>query len=143
MLTCKKASLQFADPIGEFGARQTWVGGQTALDPNLIKLCVVEGPEFRRKSPQGADQPKLDRDEVDSHPESRLLCKGETILGLALHLGKRVAHREKVRGQGVATVGAEGQVAILVCHFECPTQQIPTIPEMTRPGEDVSYKLGV
>ena len=64
-----------------------------ALDPNLIKLRVVKGAEFRRKSPEGPDQPKLDGKEVDSHPEPCLFRKREPMLDLALHLGKRVAHR--------------------------------------------------
>src|ERR1700735_1200899 len=63
------------------------------------------------------------------------------MLDLALHLGERVAHREKVRAQGVATVSAEGQVAVPVSHIERPTQQIATIFEMSRPREDVSSKL--
>ena len=41
----------------------------------------------------------------------------------------------------MATVSAEGQVAVLVRHIERPTQQIATIFEMSRPREDVSSKL--
>ncbi len=141
IVTCKKARLQLASPIGELGTRQIRVTGQTALDPKLVKLRIVKGAEFRRKSPESPDQPKLDGDEVDNHPEPRLLGKRETVLGFALHLGKRVADGEKVRGQGVATVRAEGQVAVLVRHLERPTQQIAASLDMSRPGEDVSSKL--
>src|ERR1700739_892423 len=63
------------------------------------------------------------------------------MLECARHLGKRVAHRKKVRGQGVATVRTEGQVAILVCHLERPTQQIAARFDIVRPGGDVSSKL--
>jgi hypothetical protein len=41
----------------------------------------------------------------------------------------------------VATVIAEGQVAVLVGHIEPPTQHIATILEMSGPGENVSSKL--
>src|SRR5689334_21470817 len=63
------------------------------------------------------------------------------MLGFALHLGKRVAHDEKVRGQSVATVRGEGQITVLVRHLERPTQQIAASFDMSRPGEAVSSKL--
>ena len=74
-------------------------------------------------------------------PEPCLLYERETMLGFALHLGKRVARREKVRGQGVAGVSAERQVAVPVRHLERAAQQIAASPDMSRPGQDVSSKL--
>ena len=70
-----------------------------ALDPKLVKLRIVEGAECRRQAPQRPDQPELGGDEVDDKPEPRLLCEREAMLGFALHLGERIARREKVRVQ--------------------------------------------
>ena len=70
-----------------------------ALEPKLIKLLIVEGAEFRRQAAQRPDQPELGGDDVNDETEPRLLREGEPILGFALHLGERIARREKVRVQ--------------------------------------------
>src|SRR5579862_6298070 len=59
----------------------------------------------------------------------------------ALHLGKRVADRKEVRDQGVAAVGAEHQVAVLLPHLERLTQEIATGLEMFLPGQHVCPEL--
>ena len=73
-----------------------------ALDPKLIKLLIVKGAKCRRQAAQRPDQPELGGDDVNDKPEPRLLREREAMLGFALHLGKRIARREKVRVQLVA-----------------------------------------
>ena len=75
------------------------VAGETALDPKLVKLLIVEGAECRRQAAERPDQPELRGDDVNDKTEPRLLRERETMLGFALHLGERIARREKVRVQ--------------------------------------------
>src|SRR5690242_10478717 len=63
------------------------------------------------------------------------------MLDFALHLAKRVADREEVRDQSVATVGAEHQVAVLLPHLERLTQEIAAGFEMFLPGQHVGSEL--
>jgi len=74
------------------------------LEPNLIKLPVVKGAEFRRQATEGPDKPKLCGDEVNDVTEPGLLGKLEAILGFTLHLNQRISSRQKVRVQVVAAV---------------------------------------
>ena len=71
-----------------------------ALDPKLVELLIVKAAECRRQAAQRPDQRELRGDEVDDETEPRLLREREAMLGFALHLGERIAGREKVRVQG-------------------------------------------
>jgi hypothetical protein len=132
----KEARLKLASPIGEPGTRQIRVTGQTALDPKLVKLRIIKGAEFPRKSPESPDLPKQEGDEVNNQPEPRLLCECETMFGFAFHLGKRIARREKVRVQLVAAVGGVSEVPDRVCRLKRAAHQIAASPDMARPGQN-------
>ena len=85
-----------------------------ALDPSLIKLVVVEAAKFRRHAAQRSDQAELWSDEVCDESKPRLLRERETTVGFAFHLSKRIARREKVRVQLVATVRRVDEITDLV-----------------------------
>ena len=57
-------------------------------------------------------------DEVDDETEPRLAREVEPGLGLALHLGERIAAGEKVREEVVAAKGRVGEVAGLLRRVE-------------------------
>jgi hypothetical protein len=103
------------------------------LDPTLVKLCIVEGTECRRKAPEGPDQSELGGDDVNDKPEPGLLREGEALFGCALHLDQRITRGKHVRGQFVAAIGGESEVADLVGCLERAAHQIAASPNMFRP----------
>src|SRR5437870_10704344 len=107
-----------------------------ALDPQLVKLLIIQGAELPRQSPERPDQPELGGADVNGKPEPHLLRKRETVLGFALRLGKRVARREQVRVQLVAAIGRAREVADLVCGLESAAHQLAASPDMSRPWQD-------
>src|SRR5260370_41780001 len=111
MVPGKEPSLQLSDPVPALRRRQTWVGRQTAFEPELIELLVVEGAEFRRQATKCPDQPELRGDDIDDETEPGLLRKVEPIHGFILHLNKRVSRREKVSVQALAAIGRKCEVA--------------------------------
>ena len=114
----KEARLQLADPVPALGKRQIRIARETALDPKLVELLIVEGAEFRRQAAERPDQPELRGDDVNDKTEPHLLREREAMLGFALHLDERIARREKVRVQVVAAVGRKSEVADLVRRLE-------------------------
>src|SRR5258705_8857354 len=114
-----------------------------ALEPRLIKLRIVEAAEGRRQAAQCPDQPELGGDAVNDKPEPRLLREREAMVGFAFHLGKRIARREKVRGQFVAAVGGVSEVAGLVCRLERAAHQIAASPDISRPGQNDIAKVHI
>ena len=93
MVSGKKASLQFSDPIPALKFRQGGITSQIALKPKLIELIIVEGSEFRSQTAKGPDKAELRFDVVDDETKPNLLCKLETILGFALHLIQLISCR--------------------------------------------------
>src|SRR5262249_3471572 len=77
----KEARLQLSDLIPALGERECCVTGQMALELHFIKVFIVEGSELRRRTPKGADQAELRRDDVNREAKPRLLCKLESLLG--------------------------------------------------------------
>src|SRR5271170_2071995 len=63
------------------------------------------------------------------------------MLGLTLHLDERIARREKLRSQHVASVGRISDIAAVVCGLKCATHQITTSPDMSRPGQNAISKI--
>ena len=100
----EEARLQLADPIpalGESPESGLLVESGARSDASSNSR-IVEGAEFRRQPAQRPDQPELRGDDVNDRPEPRLLRECEAMLGFALHLGERIARREKVRDSDVA-----------------------------------------
>src|SRR6185436_1922820 len=104
--------------IPGLGHYQIRIVGKTALDPPFVKLFIIQGSERPRQSPERPDQPELGGDDVNGMPEPHLLRKRETVLGYALRLGKRVAHREQIRVQLVGAIGSTSEVADPICRLE-------------------------
>ena len=136
----KEARLQLADPVPALGKRQIRVICRNGARSELIELLIVEGAEFRRQAAERPDQPELGGDEVNDKTEPRLLRERETMLGFALHLGERIARREKVRVQVVAAVGRISEVADLVRRLERAAHQIAASPDMSRPGHERAFQ---
>ena len=68
---------------------------EAALDPTLVELLHRRSePNVARQAAQRPDEPELRGDDVDDEAEPRLPRKREAMLGLALHLGERIARRE-------------------------------------------------
>src|SRR6266403_825380 len=114
-----------------------------ALDPKLIKLLIVEAAKRRGQSPESPDQPELCGHSVNDRPESCLLCKGESILGLNLRILERIARREKVCGQLAAAKRRVSDVANLVCCLERAAHQVLAIPDMLGPWQNDISKVHV
>jgi hypothetical protein len=76
-----------------------------AFEPKLIKLSIIEGTEFGRRTAQCLDKPELRADGVDDHAEPSPLDKLETIFGFSLCLDERLSRREEDRIQGVSASG--------------------------------------
>src|SRR5258706_7283391 len=114
-----------------------------ALDPKLIQLLIVEAAKRRGQSPESRNQPELCGHSVNDRPESCLLCKGESILGLNLRILERIARREKVRGQLAAAKRRVSDVANLVCCLERAAHQVLTIPDMLGPGQNDISKVHI
>src|ERR1700682_72316 len=114
-----------------------------AFEPRLIELLIVEAAECRRQAAQRPDQPELGDDAVNDNSDPPLLRKREAVLAFASHLGKRIARREKVRVQLVATVGGVSEVADLVCRIERAAHQIAASPDMSRPGQNAIAKVHI
>src|SRR5260370_13961548 len=119
------------------------ISGETAFQPQLVKMLIVKGAEFRRQPAQCPHQPKLRADTVIGKPEPYLLRIRNTTLDLALYLDQRIASSEKVRDQIPRAESCKGKVADLVCGLERPTQQIADSLDMSRPGEDLNCKVVV
>src|SRR5438093_8003984 len=109
-----------------------------ALELQFIKVFIVEGSEFRRRTTKGADKAELRRGDVNSEAKPRLLRKLESILGLTLHLHERISCRQKVHVQVHAAVCREREVADFVRGLEPATYQITTSPDMFRPRHYVT-----
>src|SRR5215475_14070153 len=109
-----------------------------ALESKLLKLPVVKGAEFRRRTTECSDKPELRRDDVNSEAKPRLLRKLESILGLTLHLHKRISCRQKVRVQVHTAVCREREVADFVRGLEPATYQITTSADVLRPRHYVT-----
>src|ERR1700730_17661677 len=107
-----------------------------ALDPQLIKLLIVEGAKRRRQSPESPDQPELCGHSVNDGPAPALRRKGQPILGLTLRIIERVARREKVGGQLPAAKRRVSDVANLVCCLERAVHQLSASPDLFRPGQN-------
>ena len=90
------ACLQLADPVQAGGDRQARIALQMPLEPLLVEPGVVEAAECRRQAAQRPDQLELCGDEVDDETEPRLAREVEPGLGLALHLGERIAAGEEL-----------------------------------------------
>ena len=75
---------------------------------------------------------------VDDETEPRLAREVEPGLGLALHLGERIAAGEKVRDQVGAAIGRIGEVAGLLRRIEGAPQQRAAGADMPRPGNHVA-----
>ena len=68
-----------------------------SLESLLVEPGIVEAAECRRQSAKRPDQLELCGDEVDDETEPRLAREVEPDLGLALHLGERIAAGEELR----------------------------------------------
>jgi hypothetical protein len=78
------------------------IGLQVLLEPALIELRIVEGGEARRQAAKCPDEPELSDDYVDDVLKLCLSCELESVLGLTLHVAKRISGSEKKRDQTVA-----------------------------------------
>jgi hypothetical protein len=61
------------------------------LKPALIKPRIVEGGEARGQAAESSDEPYLSGDYVGDITNLCLSCKVEPVLGLALHVAKRIS----------------------------------------------------
>src|SRR5215470_16973917 len=76
----KEARLQLSDLIPALGERMCRVTGPMALELQFIKVFIIEGSEFRRRTTKGADKAELRRYDVNSEAKPRLLRKLESLL---------------------------------------------------------------
>src|SRR6266404_1662629 len=114
-----------------------------ALEPKLIKLPIVKGAEFRRRTTEGSDETELRGDDVNDETKSSLVRKFEGILGFTLHLHERVSRRQKVRVHVVAAVRRKTEVADLVRGLERPMYHVTASPDMFRPWHDVTSETHI
>src|SRR5215813_1627624 len=114
-----------------------------ALELQFIKVFIVEGSEFRRRTTKGADKAELCRDDGNREAKPRLPRKLESILGLTLYLHERISCRQKIRVQVHAAVCREREVADFVRSLEPTTYQITTSPDMFRPRHDVTSEYHI
>ena len=130
----KEARLQLADPVQAGGIAKTRLARQAAARTDRSSNpSSSKQPKFRRQTAERPDQRELRGDEVDDETEPRPSREFEPVLGLALHLGERIAAREKVREQVVAAKRRIGEVAGLLRDFEGATQRAAARPDMPRP----------
>src|SRR6266446_2180339 len=109
-----------------------------ALEPKLVKLSIVKGPEFRCQATEGPDKPELGGDDVNYETESSLLGELEAILGFTLRLDERIPGCQKIRVQVVAAVCRKTEVADLVRGLERPMHQVTASADMLRPWHNVT-----
>src|ERR1700730_1974469 len=103
--------------------------------PRLIQIPIIEAAEFRGQAAERPNERKLRRDEVNDQPVAYLSQKRERILGLTLHLRKLFARREKITDKE-ATASRPGKVTHFVRGIQGAKYEIPTGPDMSRPGHD-------
>src|SRR5262245_2826594 len=89
----KHAGLQFSDPIPTLGLRQGRITCQIALEPELIKLIIIEGSKLRGQAAKGPNEAELRSDVVDDATESHPFYKLETTLRCTLHLHQRISRQ--------------------------------------------------
>ena len=128
------ACLQLADPVQAGGDRQARICLQMPLELLLVEPGVVEAAECRRQAAKRPDQLELCGDEVDDETEPRLAREVEPDLGLALHLGERIAAGEEVCDQAVAAKGRVGEVADLLRRVEGVPRERAARPDMPQRG---------
>src|SRR5262245_21674538 len=109
-----------------------------ALKPQFIKLPIIKGAEFRRRTTEVPDKPELCGHLVDGVTKAGFLGKRETMLGFALHLNQPIARREQHCVQAGATVRGEREVADLVRDCVSATQQFVASPDMLCPGHQIT-----
>src|SRR5260370_19377098 len=109
-----------------------------ALEPKIIKLFIVKGAEFRRRTTEGPDKPELRGDDVNDETKPSLLRKLKAILGFTLHFRERISRRQKVGVHVVAAVRRKTEVADLVRGLEGPTHHVTASLHMFRPWHDVT-----
>src|SRR5262249_15254322 len=111
------------------------------LEPQFIKLPIIKGAEFRRRTTEVPDKPELRGHLVNGVTKAGFLCKREAMLGFALHLNQPIARREQDCVQAGATVRGEREVADLGRDFVSATQQFVANPDMRCPGHQLTSKI--
>src|ERR1700704_587037 len=106
------------------------------FEARLVALCIVEGVERGRQTPEGEDQPQLAGDNVNDETEPYLACECESGLGFPLDVGQRLAGSEQVGDQIVAAISRKGEVTDLVGRVEGTPHQWAAGTDVPRPGID-------
>src|SRR5262249_4742894 len=91
VISRKKPSLQFPDPVPALEFRQGRIAGQIPLKVMLVELSIVEGSKFRSQTAKGPHQAELRFDVVDDETEPNFSCEVEAILGLTLHVNQWIS----------------------------------------------------
>src|SRR6266850_2035658 len=133
MIAGKEPDLQLSNPVIAFRLSQCRITGEMLLEPQLLKLAIVKGAEFRRAATEGPDEPQLHGDGVNCETESRLLRKHEAIAGFAFHFRERISRCQQVCVQVDATVGRKREVPDPVRDLERPMYEVAAAPDMLRP----------
>ena len=106
-------------------------------------MLVVEATETRRKAAKIADQHKLRRNDVNHGPETGFLGKLQALLGFVLHVGKRIADRQKPVIQVEARICRKREIADAIGGVKRPTVQISLGSQMFGPGDDENNEIQV
>ena len=141
-IVSKDARLQLADPVPVSGVHQMRIRFQVTLELLLVEAGVIEAAELGRQAAQRPDQLELPGDPVDGQIDPCLAREFEPGLGLPLHLGKRIATREKMRHEVMTAKAGVVEVANLLRRVEGPSQQRPARPDMPRPAAEARDRRG-
>ena len=106
------------------------IGLQVLLKPALIEFRIIEGGEARGQAAKRPDELELSGDYVSGVTNLYLSCKLESVLGLMLHLAKRISGGEKKRDQTVVGKNRILEVAGFLGHGKGAAQQFETSTQM-------------
>ena len=106
-------------------------------------MPIVEATETRRKAAKIADQRKLRRDDVNDGPETGFLGKLQALLGFVLHVGKRIADRQKPVIQIEARIRRKREIADAIGGIKRSTVQVPLGAQMFGPRDDENNEIQV
>src|SRR6516162_67800 len=125
-----EARLQLTDPIPARSEYEVRIGLQLLLKPALIELRIAERGEARGQAAESPDEPDLSGDYVGGVTNLCLSCKLESVLGLALHIAKRISGGEKKRNQTVVGKNRILEVTGFLGRGKGAAQQFETSAQM-------------
>jgi hypothetical protein len=139
IVTGKEARLKLPYPVPTH--HEWW--RLSAFEFKFIEMPIVEATETRRKAAKIVDQRKLRRDDVNHGSETGFLGELQALLGFVLHVGKRIADRQKPVIQIDARIRRKREIADAIGGTKRSTVQVPLGAQMSGPRDDENNEIQV